>query len=87
MLLAPDRPPCDKQASQTGEALVAELALRRQVQNTCVLLAGSRKTDTAVDIKTYLLIKNIFGHFLKQPNSLNLTRTALKLGLLTHSQQ
>ena len=34
----------------------------------------------------YLSIKKIFSHFLKQPNSLNLNRRALKLGLQTHSQ-
>jgi len=34
-----------------------------------------------------LLAQNIFGHFSEQPNFLNLTLRALKLALLTHSQQ
>ena len=46
MLPAPDRLPRDKQASQTGEALVAKLTLRTQVLGTCALVAGSWKTDS-----------------------------------------
>ena len=32
------------------------------------------------------MAQNIFGHFLDQPNSLNLTPRALKFALLNHSQ-